>query len=180
MGNASPIGDTPPCLIALDATLVLHSISGERELPVEEFFLDYRKTDLGPGEFIKAIQIPKLDDGRHFRAYKISKRHDQDISSVIGAYRITLRGDKIVDARIGFGGMAATPKRAPAAEAALNGRPWSEQSLSAASSAVTRDFQPIDDHRASKDYRLRVAGNLFERLFRDISGGDDPLEVVAL
>ena len=180
VGNASPIGDPPPCLIALDATLVLHSQAGERELPIENFFLDYRKTDLKPGEFIKAIRIPKLRDGQHFRTYKISKRHDQDISSVIGAYRITLRDDKIDDARIGYGGMAATPKRAPAAEAALNGRPWSEHSMSAASSAISRDFQPIDDHRASKEYRLRVAGNLFERLFRDISNPDDFLEVIAL
>lgn len=180
MGNASPIGDTPPCLIALDATLVLHSQAGERELPIEDFFLDYRRTDLKPGEFIKAIRIPKLEEEQHFRTYKISKRHDQDISSVIGAYRITLRDDNIVDARIGYGGMAATPKRAPAAEAALNGQPWSERSLSAASSAISRDFQPIDDHRASKEYRLRVAGNLFERLFRDISSPDGVLEVIAL
>ena len=180
VGNASPIGDTLPCLIALDTTLILHSTAGERELSVEDFFLDYRKTDLKPGEFIKALRIPKLTDQQHFRTYKISKRYDQDIASVIGAYRVTLDGEMIVNVRTGFGGMAATPKRAPAVEAALNGQSWSEETMSAAASAVSRDFQPIDDHRASKDYRLRVAGNLFQRLYRDISGAEETLEVVAL
>jgi len=99
---------------------------------------------------------------------------------VIGAYRIGLQGDKIIEARIGFGGMAATPKRASAAEAALIGRPWSEQTMLDAASAISRDYQPIDDHRASKDYRLRVAGNLFQRLFRDISGADNFVEVASL
>jgi xanthine dehydrogenase small subunit len=180
VGNASPIGDTPPCLIALDTTLVLYSAAGERELPIEDFFLDYRKTDLRPGEFIKALRIPKLRDGQHFRTYKISKRYDQDISSVIGAYRVTLDGEKIVEIRTGFGGMAATPKRAAAVEATLDGQAWSEDALAAAAAAISRDFQPIDDHRASKDYRLRVAGNLLRRLYRDISGAEETLEVVAL
>ena len=179
IGNASPIGDTPPCLIALDATLVLCSTAGERELPIEDFFLDYRKTDLRPGEFIKAVRIPKLTAGQQFRTYKISKRYDQDISSVIGAYRVELDGDTVSDVCMAFGGMAATPKRAVACEAIFRGKPWSEETALAAASAVAEDFQPIDDHRASKDYRLRVAGNLFVRLYRDISDVEETLEVVA-
>ncbi len=100
VGNASPIGDTPPCLIALDATLVLHSQAGSREIPIDDFFLDYRKTDLKEGEFIKEIHIPKLKTDQEFRTYKISKRYDQDISAVIGAYRISFDNDTISDARI--------------------------------------------------------------------------------
>ncbi|MEX2453597.1 MAG: xanthine dehydrogenase small subunit, partial [Rhodospirillaceae bacterium] len=129
IGNASPIGDTPPCLIALGAELLLASSRGERKMPVEDFFLDYRKTALGAGEVIRAIRIPKLSDGRAFRAYKVSKRYDQDISSVIGAFRLDIGDGCVAGASIAFGGMAATPKRARAAEAALAGAAWSEYAL---------------------------------------------------
>ena len=179
VGNASPIGDTPPCLIALGATLKLYSKEGERELPIEDFFLDYRKTDLKPGEIIKSIGIPKLIENQEFRTYKISKRYDQDISSVIGAYRVEIENDKISNIRTGFGGMAATPKRALVCEKALIGEPWNEETMVSAASAVIEDFQPIDDHRASKHYRLRVAGNLFTRLYRDIANVEDVIEVMA-
>jgi xanthine dehydrogenase small subunit len=180
IGNASPIGDTPPCLIALDATLVLYSKSGERELPIEEFFLDYRKTALKAGEFIKAVRIPKLNADQEFRTYKISKRYDQDISAVIGAYRIEFDGETVSTARIAYGGMAATPKRGTACEAALTGKIWNIETALSASVAIGEDYQPISDHRASKDYRLQVAGNLFQRLYQDLSGFDQALEVVAV
>ncbi len=178
IGNASPIGDTPPCLIALDARLTLHSRDGSRQMPIEEFFLDYRKTDLGPGEFIRSVRIPKPKDGEAFRTYKISKRYDQDISSVIGAYRLTVADGAVRDARIAYGGMAATPKRARACEAAITGSAWREDALMEAARAIDEDFEPLSDHRASAAYRSMVAKNLFARLWRDISAADEPLDVV--
>ena len=180
IGNASPIGDTPPCLIALNATINLFSAQGERSLPIEEFFLDYRKTDLTAGEFIKSIRIPLLSEEQDFRTYKISKRHDQDISSVISAFRIGRKDNAVTDCRIAFGGMAATPKRAPRCEAALSGAEWVEASLSDTAQHIGDDYSPIDDHRASRNYRLMVAGNLFVRLYRDLAGVDEILEVVSV
>jgi xanthine dehydrogenase small subunit len=180
IGNASPIGDTPPCLIALEATLTLASTDGEREIPIEDFFLDYRKTDLKPGEVIRSIRIPKLTDGQSFRTYKVSKRYDQDISAVIGGFRLTLAGDKVTDARIAYGGMAATPKRAPAVEAALTGAAWSEDAASAAGAKISEDYAPLTDHRATAEYRSRVAANLCTRLYRDLAGTEIELEVVRL
>jgi xanthine dehydrogenase small subunit len=179
IGNASPIGDTPPCLIALESVLKLRGPNGAREIPLEEFFLDYRKTDLAADEIIESVRVPKLRDGQLFRTYKISKRYDQDISSVIGAFRLTLEDGVVIAARIAFGGMAAIPKRAVNCEAALTGQAWSEDAVRQAAAAIGADFAPIDDHRASAAYRLRVAANLFVRLFRDIEGKDD-VEVMAL
>ena len=180
IGNASPIGDTPPCLIALDATLTLHSRDGPRQMPMEDFFLDYRKTDLGPGEFIRSVRIPKPKDGEAFRTYKISKRYDQDIASVIGAYRVAVADGSVRDARIAYGGMAATPKRARACEAAITGSAWREDALMEAAQAIDEDFEPLSDHRASAAYRSMVARNLFARLWRDISAVDEPIEVVTI
>ena len=179
IGNASPIGDTPPCLIALDTMLTLHGSNGSRDIPLETYFLDYRKTDLAADEVIASLSIPKLGADQVFRSYKVSKRYDQDISAVVGAFRLTIADGIVADARIAFGGMAATPKRAPQCEAALIGQPWSEESAIRAGAAVSEDFQPIDDHRASADYRLRVASNLFVRLHRDLEGADD-IEVTSL
>ncbi len=179
IGNASPIGDTPPCLIALDATLALHGLGGGREIALEDYFLDYRKTDLGADEVIESIRVPKLSDGQVFRVYKISKRYDQDISAVVGAFRLTIEDDVVTDARIAFGGMAATPKRAPTCEAELIGKAWTEETAVAAGAKAAEDFAPIDDHRATAAYRLRVASNLFLRLYRDLSGVGD-IEVVNL
>ncbi len=179
IGNASPIGDTPPCLIALDANLHLHGPNGAREIALEDYFLDYRKTDLGADEVIAAVQVPKLSEDQVFRTYKISKRYDQDISAVVGAFRLTIENDVVIGARIAFGGMAATPKRAANCEAALIGKPWTEDSARAAGAMIAEDFAPIDDHRASAAYRVQVASNLFVRLFRDLAG-EDATEVVTL
>ena len=179
IGNASPIGDTPPCLIALEAGLVLRGPNGARQIPLEDFFLDYRKTDLAKDEVIDSVRVPKLSDGQIFRTYKISKRYDQDISSVIGAFRLTLKDGTIAAARIAFGGMAAIPKRATKSEEVLTGKSWSEDTVRLAAAEISKDFSPLSDHRASAEYRLRVAGNLFVRLFRDIEGADD-VEVMAL
>ena len=180
IGTASPIGDTLPCLIALDTTIILYSKDGTRELPLEEFFLDYRKTALNFDEIIKSIRIPKLSERQEFRTYKISKRYDQDISSVIGAYRVEITGHKVTDIRIAFGGMASIPKRATACEEVLLDNEWVEKTVLEAGSAVARDFIPLSDHRASKDYRLHVAENLFLRLYRDLNKTEELLEVVAV
>ena len=179
IGNASPIGDTPPCLISLDATLHLKGKGGARDIPLENYFLDYRKTDLAVDEVITAISIPKLADGQVFRTYKVSKRYDQDISAVIGAFRLTLADGMVTEARIAFGGMAATPRRAARCEAALVGKPWNEDTARDAGALIAEDFAPIDDHRASAAYRVQVASNLFVRLFRDLAG-EDEVDVVAL
>jgi len=178
IGNASPIGDTPPCLIALDAMLTLISADGEREIAIEDFFLDYRKTDLRPGEVIRSIRIPKLTTAQEFRTYKVSKRFDQDISAVIGAYRLTLDGGTVAEARIAYGGMAATPKRATAMEAALTGAVWSEAAAQIAGYKAAEDFSPMNDHRATAEYRALVAANLCTRLYRDLAGTEDALDVV--
>ena len=170
LANASPIGDLAPCLMALGAKLDLAGPDGERHMPLEEFFRAYRRTALGDAEVITGVRIPRPEDESVFRAWKISKRHDQDISAVIGAFRVILRDDRIVDMRIAFGGMAAVPARAPETERALIGQTWSEDTVRDAGHALKRDFAPIDDQRASAAYRLRVAANLLIRLHRDVSG----------
>ena len=181
IGNASPIGDTLPCLIALDATLMLRGPDGARLMPVEDFFLDYRRTDLRPDEVIEAVRIPRLAPDEVFRTYKVSKRYDQDISAVIGAYRLTVADGRVRDARIAYGGMAATPKRAREAERALAGAVWSEAAVAAARRAIADDFEPIDDFRAGARYRAAVAANLLDRLYLETTGGADaPTGVFAL
>jgi xanthine dehydrogenase small subunit len=181
IGNASPIGDTPPCLIALDATLVLNSAAGgRREIAIEDFFLDYRKTDLRAGEVIEAVRIPHMADHQTFHVYKVSKRFDQDISAVLGAFRLGLGGDTVTDARVAYGGMAATPKRAPGCEAALVGEPWTSETAATAASAVASDYAPISDFRSSADYRSTVAGNLVRRLHIQTTAADTLTEVFAL
>ena len=166
IANGSPIGDTPPPFIALGAELALRRGSERRTMPLEDFFLDYGKQDLRSGEFVEGVRIPKLKDGSRFRVYKITKRIDEDISSVLGAFRIDIGEDGgIKDARVAFGGMAAIPKRALGAEKALIGQPWTEGSLARAIEALGRDFSPITDCRASATYRARVAGNLLRRFF---------------
>jgi xanthine dehydrogenase small subunit len=165
IANGSPIGDSPPMLIALGARLVLRQGQERRELALEDFFIDYGKQDRRPSEFVETIIMPKPRTGLRFRAYKVAKRFDQDISAVLGAFALRLDDGKVTSIRIAYGGMAATPKRARAAEAALQGQPWTEPSIETAISALERDFTPITDWRASAGYRARVAGNLLRRLF---------------
>jgi len=135
-------------------------------------------TDLRPGEVIRSIRIPKLTPGQEFRTYKVSKRFDQDISAVIGAYRLTLDGGSVAEARIAYGGMAATPKRAASMEAALTGAIWSEETARNAGLEAAEDFAPLSDHRATAEYRALVAANLCTRLYRDLAGTEDVLDVV--
>ena len=168
IANGSPIGDGPPALIALGATLHLRRGDARRELPLEDFFLDYGKQDRAPGEFVEAITVPRQHDT--LRCYKLSKRFDQDISAVCGCISITGNGSEVLTARIAFGGMAATPKRATAAEAALVGQPWSEKTIRAAMEAMTQDFTPLSDMRASAAYRMESAQNMLLRYFHDANG----------
>lgn len=178
LANASPIGDTPPALIVLGAEIILRKGQRVRSLPLEDFFLDYRKTALEPGEFVAAIHIPRAKPEEFFRVYKISKRYDQDISAICGAFRLTLAGGVVKAARIAYGGMAATPVRAKALEEALIGKAWTLASARALGEAAEQAFRPMSDFRASAAYRAKVAGTLFERLYRDHAG--EAMEVMAL
>ncbi|MEK0082389.1 xanthine dehydrogenase small subunit [Benzoatithermus flavus] len=166
IANGSPIGDGSPALIAAGATLHLRRGQERRSLPLEDFFVAYGRQDRRPGELVERISVPKPPPGMRYRAYKISKRFDQDISAVMGAFLIRLGPDgRVAEARLAYGGMAAIPKRATNAEAALLGRPWSEATVKAAMQALERDFTPITDMRATAGYRLKVAQNLLMRLF---------------
>lgn len=167
IANGSPIGDTMPALIALGARLHLRRGSERRVLALEDFFVAYRKTALGPGEFVEGVEVPKLAPDQRFGTYKISKRFDQDISAVCPAFRITLSDGMVSEARIAFGGMAAIPKRAPKTEAALLGKPWTETTIKAAVPCLAEDYQPIGDMRASAAYRATIAGNMLRRFFRE-------------
>ncbi len=168
IANGSPIGDSPPALIALGATLHLRRGDTRRTLPLEDFFIDYAKQDRHPGEFVEAVSFPRQPD--RLRCYKISKRFDQDISALCGCFNITVTDGTVTAARIAFGGMAATPKRAAAVEAALLGQPWTERTMRAAQDAFASDFAPIDDMRASASYRLEVARNLLHRYWLEDQG----------
>jgi xanthine dehydrogenase small subunit len=182
IANASPIGDMPPALIVLGASLVLRSVAGAREIPIAEFFLDYRKTALRPDEIIEAVRLPLPlpESGALFRTYKVAKRWDQDISAVCGAFNLTIRDGVVAAASIAFGGMAATPRRAEACEQALLGRGWNEATVTAAMAALAEDYRPLSDWRASAGYRLTVAANLLHRLFLETERPDLQLEVMAL
>jgi xanthine dehydrogenase small subunit len=169
IANGSPIGDGPPFLIAAGARLVLRRGGERRTLPLEDFFIDYGRQDRRPGEFVETILLPKPGDLR-LRCYKVSKRVDQDISAVCGAFALRTEGGRITTARLAFGGMAATPRRAPAAERALVGRPLEEGTVRAAMDALTADFRPISDWRASAEYRLAVARNMLLRFFLEEQG----------
>ncbi|MFN3891719.1 MAG: xanthine dehydrogenase small subunit [Beijerinckiaceae bacterium] len=170
LANASPIGDTPPFLIALGASVIIRGARGEREVPLDEFFTGYRMTALAKGEFIDRIAVPLPDASTFVRVDKVSRRFDQDISAVCGAIAFR-RDDGMVKApRIAFGGMAAAPERARLAERALEGAPLTRDAFEAAASALASDFKPIDDFRASAAYRLRVAQNLMRRWFLAASG----------
>jgi xanthine dehydrogenase small subunit len=172
VANASPIGDTPPVLLALGARVHLRGSSGVRVLSLDQFFTGYRTTALRPGEFIETLELPKLGDSDQLKVYKISKRFDDDISAVCLALWLRMDQGVVSDVRLGCGGMAATPARAPQVEQALRGRPLDTAAIESAKGALALDFQPIDDVRASAAYRLAVAGNLLTRAFLEIQGGE--------
>ncbi|MCA0929196.1 xanthine dehydrogenase small subunit [Ruegeria profundi] len=168
IANGSPIGDNPPALIALGATLHLRHGDRRRSIPLENFFIDYGKQDRGPGEFVEAVNFPRQPD--RLKCYKLSKRFDQDISAVCGCFNITIAEGTVTDARIAFGGMAGTPKRASNVEAALIGQPWTPQTIQAALPAFGTDYAPLTDMRASATYRLETAKAMLERYFLEDQG----------
>ena len=179
VANGSPIGDSMPWLIALGAQVVLLGAAGERVLALEDFYLGYQQKDLQAGEFVAALRIPLPRAGVRFRTYKLAKRFDQDISAVCAAFAITLDGDTVASARIAFGGMAATPKRAAGAEAALTGQPWTEAAMRAAMAALAQDYAPLSDMRASSAYRMAAAQNLLRRFWLE-TRGENPLPASAV
>jgi xanthine dehydrogenase small subunit len=172
IANGSPIGDMPPAFIAAGATLVLNQGGKRRELPLEAFFVAYGKQDRRPGEFVEAVIVPAPEPDVIFKVFKLSKRFDQDISAVCGAFAIVVRDDAVTSARVAFGGMAGTPKRAAACEAALVGEIWNSTTINAAVSALAGDFTPLSDARASAAYRALAAGNMLRKVFIETARPD--------
>lgn len=163
VANGSPIGDAPPVLMALDAVLVLQRGNAIRRLPIADFYLDYMRNALEQGEFLRTIEIPIPDTALRFRAYKLSKRHDCDISALSLGAAVTLAAGRVATIRLAFGGMAATVRRAAVTESALLGKPWDEPAIAEAQEALAAEFAPLSDLRASAGYRMRAAGNLLRR-----------------
>ena len=179
VANGSPIGDSMPALIALGASVTLASITGTRSLPLEDLYIAYMKNAMLPAEVLTAIDIPLPISSLQFRTYKVSKRFDSDISAVCAAFAFQFDGDRIKAARAAFGGMAATPKRAAATEAALNGRQWKEATVRAAMAALAIDYAPLSDMRASSEYRLLTAQNLLYRYYLE-TRAVDPLPAASV
>ncbi len=177
IANGSPIGDSPPALIALGATLHLRRGDTRRSISLESFFIEYGKQDIQPGEFVEAVSFPRQPD--RLKCYKLSKRFDQDISAVCGCFNITISGGTVADARIAFGGMAGIPARATHVEAALQGREWNRKTIDAALAGFARDFTPLTDMRASAEYRLRSAENMLIRYFEEDMAGA-PISVLGV
>ena len=172
VANGSPIGDSMPALIALGASVVLRNRARARTLPLEDLYVAYMKTALAPDEILEAIDVPLPRPALCLRTYKLAKRYDSDISTVCAAFALDLDADVIARCRIAFGGMAATPKRAGAAESALTGRAWTEATARAAMAALETDYTPLTDMRGSAGYRLRAAQNLLYRFFLETRPGN--------
>ncbi|EAQ04336.1 xanthine dehydrogenase, A subunit [Pseudooceanicola batsensis HTCC2597] len=168
IANGSPIGDNPPALIALGATLHLRRSGDRRAIPLEDFFLEYGRQDRAPGEFVEAVSFPKA--AQRLACYKLSKRFDQDISAVLGCFNLTVEHGTVTQARIAFGGMAGIPKRATAVETALIGQPWDAGAPDRAAEAFAQDFAPMSDMRASAGYRLTAARNMLRRYWAEGTG----------
>ncbi|TWE12991.1 xanthine dehydrogenase small subunit [Rudaeicoccus suwonensis] len=164
IGTGSPIGDSPPVLLALEAEVILTSTSGDRSVPLADYFTGYRQTVRAPGEIIRALRLPK-PLARLTDFHKIAKRRFDDISSVAIAYAVDVSDGIVTRAAIGLGGVAATPIRARATEAALLGQPWSAETVSAAAEAMSTEGTPMSDHRASDRYRRAVLGTSLPKFF---------------
>ncbi|MGE4480280.1 xanthine dehydrogenase small subunit [Acidocella sp.] len=170
IANGSPIGDMPPALIALGAELVLRKGDMRRRMALESFFIAYGQQDRQPGEFVESLFIPRPVEGEIVSISKLSKRFDSDIAAVCGAIKLRVQAGRMTDARIAFGGMAATPKRAAAVETFLTGAPFNEETLDEAARMLAADFAPLSDVRGGAAYRLAVAGNLLRRLWAERQG----------
>lgn len=177
LASASPVGDGAPMFLALDARLVLRLGNLTRELPLQHFFLAYRRTALEPGEFIERIIVPKVTLSLKMQVYKVTKRREDDIAAVFGAFCCDIRQGMIHSARLAYGGMAEIPRRAAGAEAALEGKAWDRQTIEQACLRLADDFTPLSDLRAGGEYRLRVAQNLLRRFYFSASMPRHRLEV---
>ncbi|MGG5217491.1 MULTISPECIES: xanthine dehydrogenase small subunit [Rahnella] len=178
IANGSPIGDGGPVLLALGASLLLRRGAEQRELPLDKFFLGYRKTALQPGEFIEQIRIPRNSGvARQLRIYKVSKRLEDDISAVCAALHIEVQKGVVIHARVAFGGMAEVAKRAISCEAQLLGQPWQTATIERACQALELDFTPISDFRASREYRMQVAKNLLRRCHIEMTSPETLMRV---
>ncbi len=181
IANGSPIGDLAPALIALGGRVVLRKGHATRILPLEDFFIAYGKQDRAPGEFVVAVEATPLAEGQHYRAFKISKRFDEDISAVMLGARIDLDGRRIAGARIAYGGMAATPRRAANTERALIGADLeAPETWRPALDALASDFAPLSDQRATAAYRMTAATNVLQKTLIEIAGGGAPTRLGAL
>ncbi len=165
IANGSPIGDSMPALISIDARVKLRQGSKSREIALEALYIDYQKNVMQSGEFVESVIIPKRDESLKLRCYKLCKRFDQDISAVCAAFALRLDGDAVASINIAFGGMAAIPKRAAQAEAILSGNSWDEATVQEAMKALAKDFSPLTDMRASAAYRQQAAANLLYRFY---------------
>ena len=177
LGTASPIGDMIPILLALDAEVSIASLGEVRRINVADFVVGYRTTALRPGELIVAIHIPLPTEARTFQVHKVTKRIDDDISTVLLAIDTEVDGDRFGHVRVALGGMAAMAKRAPTVEEDLAGQPLSAETIQTAADGLLADFSPLSDVRASSDYRHRVARGLLERSYLRLIRPDDPVEV---
>jgi len=175
IANGSPIGDTPPALIALGAELTLRRGGERRTMPLEQFFRSYGVQDRLRGEFVESIRIPRPAPGTLIRIVKLSKRFDSDISALCGAFALRIEDGHIASARVAFGGMAGIPARAPGCEAALTGAMWSEETAETAAQALALDYSPLNDLRGSAEYRIIAAGNLLRRIWLE---SDEPVSVL--
>jgi xanthine dehydrogenase small subunit len=158
-------------LIALAARVVLRKGEIQRKLPLEDFFIAYGKQDRSPGEIVEAIEVPLTATADELGCYKLSKRFDQDISAVCGCFNLRIEDGRVASARICFGGMAATPKRATAVEGLLSGAPWTLETVERAMAGFERDYAPISDMRASASYRMKAAKNLLLKYFHERTAG---------
>lgn len=170
IANGSPIGDSMPLLIALGANIVLMSVRGHREMPLEALYTGYRKNVMAPDEVLAWIKVPKVQTREAMKVYKISKRYDDDISAVCLAINLRIENSIVVAASIGAGGVAATPVRAIRTEAALTGKPWTQTTVQNAIATLRAEFSPISDMRASAAYRSQVLGNLLQRYWLESQG----------
>lgn len=174
IANGSPIGDSMPALMVVGTILVLRRGDRSREMALSDFYLDYQKTALEPSEFLERILVPLRDKNTQVQSYKVSKRFDQDISAICGAYSLRRNGTGIADIRIAYGGLAAVPKRALHCEASLKGKDWNEKAVQSGIKALEEDFSPISDMRSTAEYRRQVCGNLLKRFYLDSSGNASP------
>ncbi len=174
IANGSPIGDSMPALMVVDTMLVLRCGDRKRPISLNDFYLGYQETALKSGEFLERVLVPLRHGDTQVQSYKVSKRFDQDISAICGAYSLRRNGAAIADIRVAYGGLAAVPKRAVKCEADLTGRDWNEDTVQVGIEALEFDFSPISDMRSTAEYRQTVCGNLLKRFYLDTIGSAQP------